>query len=284
MVGSQINHFLANLRGSSLYNSSLWRDFRYTQKTPLAPFHAAPVELKMCTRLSHPSPTADFPELRGFPFRFAAFWGPMSCEVAISWPAINGNLNTTYIFASTWATKKAFLIPLDLLLNQNICEKITKQATNQPTNQPSNNPTNTPIIYSTNHPSNHSLSSRSSFKTPAFPLASSGSFKETSASKIMDTDITPETDIHPRSLTARPWKMVVGRRSGFLLGFGHFSRAFALKLREGNPWKYWVYWISESYFLSGPTPQRLVNASSPLTPESKTSSNFHIQFFVTTSF
>ena len=29
--------------------------------------------------------------------------------------------------------------------------------------------------------------------------------------------------IHPRSLTARPWKMVLGRLITFLLGFGNFS-------------------------------------------------------------
>ena len=31
--------------------------------------------------------------------------------------------------------------------------------------------------------------------------------------------------LHPRSLTARPWKMVIGRHSPFLLGFGIFSGA-----------------------------------------------------------
>ena len=28
----------------------------------------------------------DFPEIRGFPFQNATFWGPRSCEVAIIWP------------------------------------------------------------------------------------------------------------------------------------------------------------------------------------------------------
>ena len=41
--------------------------------------------------------------------------------------------------------------------------------------------------------------------------------------------------MHPRSLTASlPLKNGgKGRRSGFLLGFGNFSGAFAVKLREG---------------------------------------------------
>ena len=39
--------------------------------------------------------------------------------------------------------------------------------------------------------------------------------------------------VHPQSLAVRPWKMK-GRRSGFLLGVGNFSGAFAVKLWKGT--------------------------------------------------
>ena len=40
-----------------------------------------------------------------------------------------------------------------------------------------------------------------------------------------------------RSQQGRPWKWMVGIRSGFLLGFGLFSGAFAVSFREGRWWK-----------------------------------------------
>ena len=122
------------------------------------------------------SPTADFPELRRFPLSIR--------YLSLLFDQPNGHLNTTYMFASTWATNKALLIPFakSIYLREN--NKTSNQPTIQPTQQPSIQPTILPTI------AYHPLSS---FKTLVFPPASSGSFKETSASKIMDTDITPET-------------------------------------------------------------------------------------------
>ena len=42
--------------------------------------------------------------------------------------------------------------------------------------------------------------------------------------------------IHPRSLAACPWKMVVGRLSTFLLGFGNFS-GDPESIHTWRPWK-----------------------------------------------
>ena len=50
-----------------------------------------------------------------------------------------------------------------------------------------------------------------------------------------------ERRLHPRGLTVRPWKMMVGRRSGFLLGPGNFSRAKMLNFRGVNEIAWWAY-------------------------------------------
>ena len=56
----------------------------------------------------------------------------------------------------------------------------------------------------------------------------------------MDTDIIHETALTytpPPEFNSSPLKNVNLEDDPFLLGFGHFSGAFAVKLWEGNPWE-----------------------------------------------
>ena len=51
---------------------------------------------------------------------------------------------------------------------------------------------------------------------------------------------------HPPSLTALPWRMMVGRRSGFLLGFGYFSGANSWTSDRYLVWKLVTFQVSPS--------------------------------------